>query len=171
MQRVKVIIATAVSALTLACATKPPATEISASDFDVHPLVGVWRGDFNSAQTGRAGIVAFTLRAGESSATGNVIMIPRADSLLTPEEREALENVANPGRSVVPITFIRKEGGKMNGTLDPYRAPDCDCIVTTTFEGTFTDANTIQGTYTTVPSKAGASVTSGTWKVTRVKRL
>lgn len=171
MQRAKLIIATALSALMLACATKPPETELSASDFDLTPLVGVWRGKFNSSQTGRSGIVAFTLRAGERSAKGNVIMIPRPDSLLTPEEREALENVANPGRSVVPITFIRKEGGKMNGTLDPYRAPDCDCVVTTTFEGTFTDANTIQGTYTTVPSKAGASVTGGTWMVTRVKKL
>ncbi len=82
-----------------------------------------------------------------------------------------LENGTLAGRSVVPITFIRKEGGTMNGTLDPYRAPDCDCTVTTTFQGTFTDANHIAGTYTTVPSKAGASVTGGTWKVTRIKRL
>ena len=171
MKRAKLIVATAMSALTLACATKPPGTDVSSSDFDLHPLVGVWRGDFKSSQTNRSGIVAFTLRAGESVAEGNVIMIPRPDSLLTPEEREALDNVANGGRSVVPITFIRKEGGKMNGTLDPYRAPDCDCTVTTTFEGTFTNADTIEGTYTTVPSKAGASVTGGTWKVTRVKRL
>jgi hypothetical protein len=171
MQRVRLIIAAVLSVSTLACATKPPGTEISASDFNLEPLVGVWRGDFNSAQTGRTGIVAFTLRAGESSAKGNVVMIPRPDSLLTPEEREMLENGTLAGRSVVPITFIRKEGGSMNGVLDPYRAPDCDCTVTTTFAGTFTDANTIEGTYTTVPSKPGASVTGGTWKVKRTKRL
>lgn len=171
MQRVKLVIAALLSASTFGCATTPPGTEISSSDFDLLPLVGVWRGNFNSSQTGRAGTIAFTLRAGESSAKGNVVLIPRPDSLLTPEEREALENVASAGRAVVPITFIRKEGGSLNGTLDPYRAPDCDCMVTTTFEGTFTDASTIAGTYTTVPSKAGSSVTSGTWKVTRVKRL
>ena len=60
MQRVKLMVATAVSALTLACATKPPGTDVSASDFDLHPLVGVWRGDFKSSQTNRSGIVAFT---------------------------------------------------------------------------------------------------------------
>ena len=171
MQRVKLILAAVISVSALACTPKPPGTEISASDFNLQPLVGVWRGDFNSAQTGRTGIVAFTLRAGESSAKGNVVMIARPDSLLTPEEREMLENGTLAGRSVVPITFIRKEGGSMSGILDPYRAPDCDCTVTTTFQGTFTDANTISGTYTTVPSKAGASVTGGTWKVIRIKRL
>jgi hypothetical protein len=171
MQRVKLILAVVISTSVLACTPKPPSTEITSSDFDLQPLVGVWRGDFSSAQTGRTGIVAFTLRAGESSAKGNVVMIARPDSLLTAEEREMLDNGTLAGRSVVPITFIRKQGGNMSGVLDPYRAPDCECTVTTTFEGTFTDSNNITGTYTTVPSKAGASVTGGTWKVTRVKRL
>jgi len=171
MQLARIFTALAVSALTTACATTPPGTEITSSDFDVQPLVGVWRGSFGSAQTGRSGTVAFTLRAGESSAKGNVVLIPKPDSLLTPEEREAPENVNMPGRIVVPITFVRKEGGNLNGTLDPYTAPDCNCIVTTTFQGMFTDANTIEGSFTTVPSKAGATVSSGAWKVTRVKKL
>ncbi|MFL5477826.1 MAG: hypothetical protein ACJ79X_02300 [Gemmatimonadaceae bacterium] len=171
MQRAKIFTALAGSLLTLACATTPPGTEISSSDFDVQPLVGVWRGSFGSAQTGRSGTVALTLRAGESSAKGNVVLLPRPDSLLTPEEREAPENVNMPGRLVVGITFIRKEGGSLRGTLDPYTAPDCNCIVATTFQGMFTDANTIEGSFTTVPSKAGASVSTGVWKVTRVKRL
>jgi len=171
MQRANLFAAFAFMMSALACASTPPGTEISSSDFDIRPLVGVWRGSFNSAQTGRSGTVAFTLRAGESSAKGNVVLIPRPDSLLTPEEREAPENVNMPGRLVVPITFIRKQGGSLNGILDPYTAPDCNCTVTTTFEGTFADANTIEGSFTTVPSKAGASVSNGAWKVTRVKRL
>ena len=171
MQRSNLLAAFAFIASTLACASTPPGTEISSSDFDVQPLVGVWRGSFSSAQTGRSGTIAFTLRAGESSAKGNVVLIPRPDSLLTPEEREAPENVNMPGRVVVPITFIRKEGGSLKGTLDPYTAPDCNCIVATTFQGTFSNANTIEGSFTTVPSKAGANVTGGAWKVTRVKRL
>jgi hypothetical protein len=171
MQRATLILAAALSAFTVACASTPPGIEVSSQDFDLNPLVGVWRGSSTSVQTGRSGTIAFTLRAGESSATGNVMFIQRPDSLLTPEEREALENIPAGGRAVVPIRFIRKQGGSLTGTLDPYRAPDCDCIVTTTFEGTFADANTIQGTFTTVPSKAGASVTSGKWKMTRVKKL
>ena len=160
MQRPTLIIA-ALAASTVACATKPPGIALTSSDFDLQPLVGVWRGDYSNPQTGRRGTIAFSLRAGESFASGNVVMIPKPDSLLTAEERELASDVPSTGRSVIPIHFIRKEGGSLNGTLDPYRAPDCDCIVTTTFQGTFT----------TVPSKAGTSITSGTWRVTRVKRL
>ena len=98
-------------------------------------------------------------------------MIPKADSLLTPEERELVSDVASTSRSVIPIHFIRKQGGNLSGTLDPYRAPDCDCMVNTTFQGSFVDASIIQGTFTTVPSRAGSSITSGTWRVSRVKKL
>jgi hypothetical protein len=157
--------------LVISCARKPPGIELTSSDFDLQPLVGVWRGDYSNPQTGRRGTVAFSLRAGESFASGNVVMIPKPDSLLTPEERELVSDVPSTGRSVLSIHFLRKEGGSLNGTLDPYRAPDCDCIVTTTFQGSFTDERTIQGTFTTVPSKAGTTITSGTWRVTRVKRL
>ncbi len=166
-----VLILAAFAASTIACAKKPPGTELTASDFDLQPLVGVWRGAYTNPQAGRQGTIAFSLRAGESFASGNVVMIPKADSLLTPEERGLVSDVGPTGRSVIPIRFIRKEGGNLNGTLDPYRAPDCDCMVTTTFQGSFIDANTIQGTFTTVPSRAGSTITSGTWRVTRVKKL
>ncbi len=155
----------------LACTTRTPGIELTSSDFDLNPLVGEWRGAYSSAETGRSGTIAFTLRAGESSASGNVVMIPRADSLLTAEEQELVTNVSTPRREVLKIHFIRKEGGNLSGTLDPYKDPDCACTVTTTFQGTFRDARTIEGTFTTVPSQPGRGVTGGKWKVTRVKRL
>jgi len=159
------------SIFTIGCARKPPGIELTASDFDLQPLVGVWRGDYSNPQTGRNGTIAFSLRAGESFASGNVVMIPKPDSLLTPEEREMVSDVPSSGRSVLSIHFVRKEGGHLSGTLDPYRAPDCDCTVTTTFQGAFSDARTIQGTFTTVPSQPGSAISSGTWKVVRVKKL
>jgi hypothetical protein len=171
MQRATLILVAILAASPIACATKTPGIELTSSDFDLNPLVGVWRGSYSSAQTGRSGTIAFTLRAGESSASGNVVMIPRADSLLTPQERDAVENVSAPERSVLSIHFLRKEGGNLNGTLDPYNDPDCACRVNTTFQGSFRDGSTIEGTYTSVPSAPGSSVTSGTWKVTRVKKL
>jgi hypothetical protein len=56
------------------------------------------------------------------------------------------------------------------GTLDPYLDPSCACQVTTTFQGAFRDGATIEGIYTTVPG-TGGKVTSGKWKVTRVRKL
>jgi hypothetical protein len=170
MHRLPLIVAAFVAVSGSACAPHSPPIQLSSSDFDLGPLVGEWRGAYSSAATGRAGTIAFTLRAGEGSASGNVVMIPRADSLLTPAERVSLDSVSS-ARSVLKIHFVRKEGNNVGGTLDPYRDPDCGCPVNTTFEGAFVDARTIEGTYTTVPSAPGGSVTSGTWRVTRVKRL
>jgi hypothetical protein len=171
MKRLAYLVAAAASASLLGCASHPPGTEVTSSDFDLNPLVGEWRGSSNNAQNGRTGTIAFTLRAGESAASGNIVLIPRPDSLLTPAERELVANVAEPGRAVAKISFIRKEGGNLSGTLDPYRDPECACTVTTTFQGSVRDAATIEGTFTTVPSRPGGAVTGGTWKVTRVKRL
>jgi hypothetical protein len=153
----------------VACSRGTPGIELASNDFDLNPLVGQWRGSFSSAQTGRTGTIAFNLNAGESAATGNVVMFAKPDSLLTPEERELAANV--PDRSVLKIHFLRKEGGTVSGGLDPYRDPECDCTVTTLFQGTFTNSTTIEGSYTTVRNKPGSDIVSGKWKVTRVKRL
>ncbi len=154
-----------VAASAVGCApSRPPEIELTSSDFDLNPLVGEWRGNFTNPEAGRTGTIAFTLRAGVSSASGNVVMIPQtADS--------SLSSAAAVARSVLKINFIRKEGRKVSGTLDPFRDPTCGCQVTTTFEGAFTDARTIEGHFSTAPLVAGPKVTNGTWKVTRVKRL
>jgi hypothetical protein len=164
MKRLIVVLAVAAAAVSgAACASHPPETEVSASDFDLNPLVGEWHGDYTNPEAGRSGTIAFRLRAGESSATGKVVLIPgKADTLVA--------NAAM-ARSVINISFMRKEGNKVSGTLDPYIDPTCACRVTTNFEGSFMDARTIEGTFTTVPSQSGAHVTGGKWKVTRVKRL
>jgi hypothetical protein len=165
MNRFIVVLALAgIAVSATGCASgPPPKTEMSSSDFDLNPLVGEWHGDYTNPEAGRSGTIAFTLRAGESSASGKVVMIPgKADSLAS---------AAAMARSVINIKFMRKEGNKVTGTLDPYRDPQCDCTVTTNFEGTFTDARTIEGSFTTVPSRTGANVTGGKWKVTRQRRL
>jgi hypothetical protein len=171
MGRFPLIILAVLTASTAACTARSPSIQLTSSDFDLNPLVGEWRGDYSSAATGRTGTIAFTLRAGEGVASGNVVMIPRADSLLTDEEREALGSTSSGGRSVLKIRFVRKEGGRVTGTLDPYRDPDCGCMVNTAFDGAFRDARTIEGNFTTVPSTPGGSVTGGKWKATRVKKL
>jgi hypothetical protein len=159
------IIALGLVASTLACASKPPEIAVSSSDFDLNPLLGEWHGDYKGSETGRSGTIAFTLRAGEANASGNVVMIPAGANAA------ALDGAQAAGRQVLTIHFVRKEGGSVTGTLDPYGDPECGCQVSTTFQGTFTDARTIEGTYTTVPSKPGTGVTTGTWKVTRLRRL
>ena len=152
-----------------ACARSTPGIELRSSDFDLDPLVGQWSGDFVSSQPGRTGTIAFTLRAGESAASGNVVLFQKPDSLLTPEEREMMANV--PERTVLKIHFLRKEHGSVNGALDPYHEAECDCTVTTNFQGTFTNPTTIEGDYTTVRAKPGIDIIRGKWRVTRTRKL
>ncbi len=167
VHRASLIVVMGLVASTIACASKPPGIEMSSSDFDLNPLLGEWHGEYKGSETGRSGTIAFTLRAGEANASGKVVMIPQSAG--------AQAAVVDPSlaarRQVLTIHFVRKEGGNVIGTLDPYGNPECMCQVNTTFQGKFTDARTIEGTYTTVPSKAGTGVTRGTWKVTRLRRL
>jgi hypothetical protein len=166
MRRASWIIALGLVASTLACASKSPGIAITSNDFDLNPLVGEWHGGYKGSETGRSGTISFTLRAGEANASGNVVMIPTA-AVNAP----AVDSAQAARRQVLTIHFVRKEGGSVTGTLDPYGDPECGCQVNTTFQGTFTDARTIEGTYTTVPSRPGTGVTTGTWKVTRLRRL
>jgi hypothetical protein len=152
------------------CATRQPEIEMTSSDFDLNPLVGEWRGNYSSTETGRNGTIAFNLRAAESAASGNVVMLPRSDSSFEANHAPVDPSIPNT-REVLSIHFVRKEGNNVVGTLDPYRDPVCACQVTTTFQGAFRDRSTIEGIYTTVPGTPGSKVTSGNWKVTRVKKL
>jgi hypothetical protein len=154
----------------MGCASRQPEIELTSSDFDLNPLVGEWRGDYSSIETGRNGTIAFTRRAAELAASGNVVMLPRADSSFEANHAPVDPSIPNT-REVLTIHFVRKEGSKVVGTLDPYRDPECACQVTTTFQGAFRDRSTIEGIYTTTPATPGAKVTSGKWKVTRVKKL
>lgn len=159
-----VLACTGVVASAIGCASKPPEIELTSSDFDLNPLVGEWRGTYTNPAAARSGTIAFTLRAGESAASGNVVMIPHsADSAIAADAALA--------RSVLKISFVRKQGRQVVGNLDPFRDPGCGCQVKTIFEGAFTDAHTIEGSFTTVPTESGQNVTGGRWKVTRVRRL
>ncbi len=164
MKRLIAMVLVAATGSLAGCAARPPEIALSSSDFDLNPLVGEWRGSYTNPAAGRSGTIAFTLRAGESSASGNVIMIPNS-------AHDSLASDAALARSVLKISFIRKQGREVAGSLDPFLDPECACRVTTTFEGAFTDSNTIEGSFTTVPVQTGANVTGGKWKVTRVKRL
>jgi hypothetical protein len=172
MKRLIFVVAVAGAILAIAgCASRqPPEIELTSSDFDLNPLVGEWRGSYSSMETGRNGTIAFTLRAAESAASGNVVMLPRADSSFEANHAPVDPSMPNT-REVLTIHFVRKEGSNVVGTLDPYRDPECACQVVTTFQGAFRDRRTIEGIYTTVPGNSGGKTTSGKWKVTRVKKL
>lgn len=173
MRNITKLVATAVAISSFACARRYTPVEVSASDFDVAPLVGRWAGEYHSDDTGRSGNITFTLQPGEASAYGDVLMIPAAPTRSTvPLDHQIVGYPAlGTVREILTIHFVRKEGNEVVGVLDPYQDPDCLCRVTTTFRGTFRDDRTIEGTFATQANDVVALRAEGKWKVSRVKKL
>jgi hypothetical protein len=169
------LIIAAVGAIMLVpgCALRAPRTEISTNDFDLSPLIGQWSGEYSSEATGRTGDISFALRAGEAAASGRIEMVAREpEQVVVPAERPMVNGSLGVSASrLLTIHFVRKEGNRVIGLLDPYTDPDCACRVTTTFEGAFIDGRTIEGTYSTIGSELAHIPAGGQWKVTRAKRL
>jgi hypothetical protein len=149
------------------CAGKPAAVPIAGNAAGMSALSGRWEGEYHSSQTGRGGSIVFTLTAGTDSATGDVLMIPSGTN--QPIMREGAGRLPSTASGAAPavlsIRFVRVEGGKVSGALDPYRAPDCDCVVSTTFIGDLS-GDRIAGTFTTRGGTSSAPVT-GEWEVRR----
>ena len=155
----------AVCVVAAGCASTPAEVRIEGAPTELSALAGDWEGEYSSAATGRLGSIVFKLVAGEDHAHGDVLMIPRGSS--DPYRPRGGEGPAPAGGSqLLTIRFVRAEGGRISGTLDPYWDPDCDCEVTTTFVGQV-KGDAIEGTFT---SERTAGRVFGNWKVSRRAR-
>jgi hypothetical protein len=173
MKSSRVYFTVAATALATACATRPIPVPVIGPQPEVSALVGDWSGDYNSSETGRSGNIAFSLGAGDDAAIGSVVMMPKPTNDAVPFSGNIDRPIVRTGMpqntgDVLTIRFVRMEGNQLVGTLDPYRDPEDGCKVTTTFRGEFKNADTIEGTFTTVGSEMGHPATSGKWKVTRL---
>lgn len=131
-------------------------------------LVGNWAGEYSSAQTGRSGSISFALASEKDTAYCDVVMVPSIQGLRIANNagQEGPSVRALPTAEPLKLRFIRLGEGRVTGTLEPYKDPDCGCMVTTTFEGLFSGTNTIEGKYITT-SSGFHQETGGRWKVTR----
>jgi hypothetical protein len=134
-------------------------------------LVGEWAGEYNSREAARSGSITFSMESEKDTAYCDVVMVPKIHNVrVTSQDHPDVPQV-RPEAMVEPlrVRFIRLGDGGLNGTLDPYTDPECNCRVTTMFEGRFVDGNAIKGTYTTRGSGLSRPY-SGEWKVVRQKQ-
>jgi hypothetical protein len=96
-----------------------------------------------------------------------VLMIPAGSNQPIMREGIGQPPAVEPGAipSVLSIRFVDYRDGQVSGALDPYRAPDCNCIVNTTFIGTIA-GDVIKGTFTIRGGQREVPVT-GEWEVRR----
>ena len=147
-------------AVLAACAAQPAPVPVSGDE--IGNLVGRWTGSYESPAVGRSGSIVFTLASEADSAHGDVYMIAEgARSPFAPARAD--DEMRDPGE-VLTIRFVRASGGRVFGTLAPYRDPACGCTVFTQFEGELDGPDLITGTFR---SEYPSRVVTGTWEVSR----
>lgn len=167
--RARLAVPVVLAALFAACAAAPPPPPVSveANQKDLNALAGDWSGDYFSGSTGRTGSIRFNLNAEEGAVAGTVLMFPKGrSSSMEPANRQGSGSENAPrGGQPLSIRFIVIEDGVVSGTLEPYKDPDCDCFLSTTFTGRV-HGDVIQGTFVS-HGGPGHVTQDGRWKVTR----
>jgi hypothetical protein len=148
------------------CKSSNPAPPVPVQGSQVSALRGKWIGEYSSRDTGRTGNITFELKLFEKTARGDVLMVPK-DAYAPNAPTSGPEAVAKMPQ-VLHIEFVDASGGTVNGMMDTYVDPRCNCRVQTTFEGTIT-GDTIQGTFRTIPQEGDTAITNGVWHVTKQK--
>ena len=146
------------------CATTQPAVPVQGSAADLSQLAGQWSGDYVGDAGGRRGVITFQLAAGADTAQGDVIMFPQ-QRYTTRLVDDPHQTGSMPTPQGLTIRFVRATGGQVSGQLDPYTDPECQCTVSTTFEGRL-KGDVIEGHY--ISHRDGrADPLRGEWKVKR----
>lgn len=146
------------------CRYQPTPVPLLGKPADIAALVGSWSGGYLSVQSGRSGTVSFTVVAGKDTAFGDVVMIPTHGQPFIAADEPRYHAIHSSAPDVLKVTFVRVIGGMIEGTLEPYLAPDCHCTVTTVFQGVL-KGNTINGQYVT--SGGYGLRQQGEWSVQR----
>jgi hypothetical protein len=154
----------------LACASKPTPITVSGESADRASLAGKWVGEYNSPATGRTGSIVFNLSRSGDAANGDVVMVPRGYGKALQPYNTANTSAGTGVQNTAPaqilaIKLVRVSGDTVSGVMDPYRDPECDCPVETTFTGRLSD-DTIEGTFSTT-GRQSAGPQTGTWRVKR----
>ena len=157
------------AALTLAaCRYTPTPVVLQATPADIQSLAGDWDGTYQGRESERTGTITFTIHAGSDTAHGDVLMeAPMRQQFIAADVASGEHRLHSRAPEVLRITWVGLHGGFVEGALEAYIAPDCQCTVKTVFQGSVVaDGNEIRGEFVTT----GTSLRQqGTWVVRRRK--
>ena len=125
-----------IAAMAAGCRYRPEPVPMVGPHPAIEALEGQWSGEYWSSETRRAGSILFEITAHGDSAFGDVVMqvpageaAPRPTDLLSGHEKHVRS------AEMLSIRFVEVTGSTIQGELEPYIAPDCECVVRTTFYG------------------------------------
>ena len=156
--------------LVVSCAVAPPPVPLTADPGSATVLAGRWEGEYWSPGAERSGSILFELNAAGDSAVGEVLMVPAGyDRPLRPvHPGDPVTGRAPESVRVLRIAFVRLVSDRVSGVLEPYRDPECGCVLRTTFSGGL-NGDLITGAYESQHLDCGKVVT-GEWRVERTRR-
>lgn len=147
-----------------ACASVP-VVPLHGPIADFARLAGEWDGTYTSRDADRSGSLWFKLVAGEDHAHGDVQMTPDGSVAYS---RYGLGTYPQaPQRDVsrfLTIRFVRAAGDAIDGRLDPYWDPSCQCTAETAFRGRLIEG-ALRGTFVTRLSNGAQAL--GQWEALR----
>lgn len=149
------------------CAYNPSPVLLEGSATDIAAMAGVWEGTYTGRQSERAGTIQLTIRPGTDTAFGDVLMESALDRQIIAVDAASGEHVRHARTpQTLMIKMVAIHGGEVEGVLEPYIAPDCDCTVNTVFRGARA-GDRITGEFVT-RGPFGLYQT-GTWQVRRTR--
>jgi hypothetical protein len=152
------------SSLLLGCAARGTPVRLQGDPSELRALAGRWSGEYVSSETGRSGSIQLDVTASGDSAFGDVIMRTPVGNRIQAAHSIEEHRLHSPALEVLRIVFVGVDHGHVEGRLEPYVAPDCQCRVETTFIGRIR-ADSIVGTFTTRGAPAASQ--RGSWTVVR----
>ncbi len=131
---------------------------------DAASLEGHWSGEYNSLESHRSGLIAFTLEVGQDTAQGDVLMIPAVSYPVTYATQYLPDETSRQSPRPLRIQLVRVFGRQVAGQLLPYTDPECGCTVSTIFSGRLS-GDRLEGVFHSYHPD-GHTVT-GEWRVKR----
>jgi hypothetical protein len=148
------------------CRTNPTPVRVQGEAGSIAQLQGNWEGEYWGGAQGRRGAIVFVVPTGSNGAFGDVVMMAPGGQPIRAIDSPEQHRTHTTSSQGLRIDFVNVGNGSVSGQLEPYMAPDCDCVVSTSFLGSVV-ADTISGTFTTRSRTNRA--TDGFWKVVRRK--
>jgi hypothetical protein len=149
------------------CAYNPSPVPLEGPASEIAALAGTWEGTYTGRQSQRSGTISLTIRPGKDTAFGDVLMEnPMGQPIVAWDVASGEHSRHSRGPQLLVIEFVGIHEDYVEGVMEPYIAPDCQCTVNTVFQGRRLGEE-IEGEFVT-RGPYGLYQT-GTWKVRRTK--
>jgi hypothetical protein len=141
------------------CSYNPPPFPVHAVPAEARAqLAGKWYGEFTSWGSSDRGSIIFEMDVASDSARGDVLFEHRDPFAEYSYQQQGVGGTTE----LVRIRFMRYEDPRVLLVLEPFYESDCDCMVSTGFQGVLKD-DAIVGEYFT----GDMTEREGTWEVRR----